>query len=170
MGSENDEILAREVLAAERFGAADFIKSIVLQLASSEDSLDQTYTITIAGYSIQSDMFAKTIREHEGDKGLAGQAAKHALIEQENAIWTQHWVDRMWNAPSAEEFWRCLMIAKTSMDARVSNKTPESSCWALYTPVFRGARKSAIKDRNKERKKRLLGQEAPEPIFIKFIK
>jgi len=170
MGSVNDEILAREVLAAERFGAADFIKSIVLQLASSEDSLDQTYAITIAGYSIQSDMFAKTIREHEGDKGLAGQAAKHALIEHENAIWTQHWVDRMWNAPTAEEFWRCLMIAKTSMDARVSNKTPESSCWALYAPVFRRTRKSAIKDRNKERKKRLLGQEAPEPIFIKFTK
>lgn len=170
MGSENDEILAREILAAERFGAADFIKSMVLQLALSEDGLDQTYAITIAGYSIQSDMFFKTIREHEGDKGLAGQAAKHALIEHENAIWTQHWVDHMWNAPTPEEFWRCLMIAKTSMDARVSNKTPESSCWALYAPVFQRVRASAIKDRNKERKKRLLGQETPEPIFITFSK
>ncbi|QMV72448.1 hypothetical protein HS961_06135 [Comamonas piscis] len=170
MGSENDEILAREILAAERFGAADFIKSIVLQLALSEDGLDQIYAITIAGYSIQSDIFVKTIREHEGDKGLTGQAAKHALIEHENAIWTQHWVDHMWNAPTAQEFWRCLMIAKTSMDARVSNKTPESSCWALYAPVFQRVRASAIKDRNKERKKRLLGQETPESIFIKFSK
>lgn len=168
MGSENDEILAREILAAERFGAADFIKSIILQLASSKDSLDQTYAITISCYSTQSDMFAKIISEHEGNEGLAGQAAKHALIEHENAIWTQHWVNRMWDAPTAEEFWRCLMIAKTSMDARVSNKTPESSCWATYAPAFRRARKSAIKDRNKERKKRLLGQEAPESIFIKF--
>uniref|UniRef100_UPI00192C6B7E hypothetical protein n=1 Tax=Delftia acidovorans TaxID=80866 RepID=UPI00192C6B7E len=165
LGSENDEILAREILAAERFGAADFIKSIVLQLALSEDELDQTYAITIAGYSNKSDMFVKTICKHEGDKGLAGQAAKHALIEHENAIWTQHWVEHMWNAPTAEEFWRCLMIAKTSMDARVSNKTPESSCWALYAPVFQRVRASAIKDRNKERKKRLVGQETPEPIF-----
>jgi len=170
MGSENDEILAREILAAERFGAADFIKSVVLQLASSEDGLDQTYAITIAGYSIQSDMFAETIGGHARDKGLTGQAAKHALIEHENAIWTQYWVDHMWNAPTAEEFWRCLMVAKTSMDARVSNKTPGSSCWALYAPVFRRVRALAIKDRNKERKKRLLGQDTPEPIFVRSSK
>lgn len=168
MSSENDEILAREILAAERFGAADFIKSLVLQLALSEDALDQTYAITIAGYSIQSDMFVDTIREHHGNKGLAGQAAKHALIEYENALWTRQWMDHMWNAPTAEEFWRCLMIVKTSMDARVSNKAPESSCWALYAPVFQRVRASAIKDLNKKRKKRLLGQETPEPIFIKF--
>ncbi len=36
----------------------------------------------------------------------------------------------------------------------------------VYAPVFRRARKSAIKDRNKEREKRLLGQEAPEPVFV----
>lgn len=168
MRSENDEILAREILAAERFGAASFIKSIVFQLASSDDSLDKAYAITIAGYSTQSDMFSETIREHDELKGLAGQAAKHALIEHENAAWTQHWVDRMWNAVTAEEFWRCLMIAKTSMDARVSDKTPESSCWALYAPIFQSVRASAIKSRNKDRKKRLLGQDVPESIFVRF--
>lgn len=167
MSSENDEILAREVLAAERFGAGNFIKSIVLQLASSDDSLDQAYAITIAGHSTEPDLLSTIIREHDGDKGITGQAAKYALIEQENAMWTQHWVDRIWNAPTAEEFWRCLMIAKTSMDARVSNKAPKDNCWALYVPVFQKTRASAIKERNKERKKRLLGQEAPESIFIK---
>lgn len=170
MSSENDEILAREVLAAERFGAGDFIKSIVLQLASSVDGLDQAYAITIAGHSTKPDLLSTIIREHDGDKGLTGQAAKQALIEKENARWTQHWVDRMWNAPTAEEFWRCMMIAKTSMDARVSSKTPKGNRWALYAPIFQKTRTSAIKERNKERKKRLLGQEAPEPIFIKCIK
>ena len=170
MSSENNEILAREVLAAERFGAGNFIKSIVLQLGSSDDSLDQAYAITIAGYSTGSDLLSTIIREHDGDKGLTGQAAKHALMEQENAMWAQHWVDRMWNAPTAEEFWRCMMIAKTSMDARVSNKTPKDNRWALYAPVFQKTRISAIKKQNKKREKKLLGQEAPEPIFIKCTK
>lgn len=170
MSSENNEILAREVLAAERFGAGNFIKSIVLQLGSSDDSLDQAYAITIAGYSTGSDLLSTIIREHDGDKGLTGQAAKHALMEQENAMWAQHWVDRMWNAPTAEEFWRCMMIAKTSMDARVSNKTPKDNRWALYAPVFQKTRISAIKKQNKKREKKLLGQEAPEPIFIKCMK
>jgi hypothetical protein len=166
LGSENDAMLAREVLAAERFGAAEFIKSIILKLASSDDSLDQAYAITIAGYSIQSKEFADIMSKHIGDKGLSGQAAKHGLSEHENSIWAGHWVEGMWNAHTPEEFWRCLIIAKTSLDARVSAEVPTTSRWASYAPVFRRARKVAIKGRTKERKKRLLGQEVPEPIFI----
>ena len=99
-------------------------------------------------------------------KGMAGEAAIHAHSECENAKWAHHWVGSMWNAETPEEFWRCLMIAKTSMDARVSPKTPKDNRWALYAPVFRRARKSSIKERNKERIKRLVGQETPEQIFI----
>ncbi|MCG8690872.1 MAG: hypothetical protein MI806_06660 [Minwuiales bacterium] len=168
LGSENDAILAREVLAAERFGAAGFIKSMVLQLVSSEDGLDQAYAIAIAGYSIQSDDFTEVIRKHNDHEGILGQAAKHALSEHENAKWAQHWVESMWNAQTPEEFWRCLMIAKTSMDARVSHEPPATSRWAHYAPVFRQARGSAIKDRNKKREKRLIGQEVPEPVFLTF--
>jgi hypothetical protein len=166
LGSENDAVLAREVLAAERFGAADFIKSMVLHLAASEDSLEQAYAISIAGYSIRSDEFADILNKHIGHRAVSGQAAKHALSEHENAIWARHWVESMWNAQTPEEFWRCLIIAKTSIDARVSSEPPKSSLWGRFAPVFRRARKTAIKDRNKEREKRLLGHEAPEKIFI----
>ncbi|WP_417272201.1 hypothetical protein [Celeribacter halophilus] len=166
LGSENDAVLAREVLAAERFGAADYIKSMALDLAASEDSLDQAYAISIAGYSIRSDEFSDILGKHIDHRGVSGQAAKHAFSEHENAIWARHWVESMWNAPTPEEFWRCLIIAKTSMDARVSHEAPTTSPWGLYAPVFRRARKSAIKDRNKDREKRLVGQEAPEPVFV----
>ncbi|WP_124253864.1 hypothetical protein [Cereibacter sphaeroides] len=166
LGSENDVVLAREVLAAERFGAAEFIKSTVLHLAASEDSLDQAYAMSIAGYSIRSDEFSDILRQYIGNVGISGQAAKHAFAEHKNSIWARHWVESMWNAPTPEEFWRCLMIAKTSMDARVSPDAPTASLWARYAPAFWKARKSAIKDRNKERRKRLVGQETPEKIFI----
>ncbi len=169
LGSENDAILARELLAAERFGSADFIKSMVLNLASSDDSLDQAYAISIAGYSSQSGEFSDIIDKHVGHSGVSGQAAQHALSEHENAMWARQWVERMWNAPTSEEFWRCLIIAKTSMDARVSPAPPKDSLWTHYAPVFRRARKSAIKERNKEREKRLLGQEAPEPVFVTLV-
>lgn len=168
LGSENDEILAREVLAAERFGANEFIKSMVLDLAASEDSLDQAYAISIAGYSNRSDQFAAVLSKSIGNRGISGQAAKHAFLEHENAIWVRHWVENMWNASTPEEFWRCLVIAKTSMDARVSPEAPKTSPWGQYAPVFRRARKAAIKDRKKEREKRLLGQEAPESIFVSY--
>lgn len=169
LASENDAVLAREVLAAERFGAVDFIKSMVLDLAASEDSLDQAYAISIAGYSIRSGEFAGILGKHIDHRGVSGQAAKHAILEHEGAIWARHWVESMWNATTPEEFWRCLIIAKTSMDARVSPEAPMSSVWTHYAPVFRSARKSAIKDRNKKREKSLLGQETPEKIFISSV-
>ncbi len=148
--SENNAVLAREVLAAERFGAADFIKSMVLDLAASEDSLDQAYAISIAGYSIRSEEFAVTLTSCINNRGVSGRAAQHAFSEHEDAICARHWVESMWNATTPEEFWRCMIIAKTSMDARVSPDAPTSSSWAHYSPVFRRARKEAIKDRNKE--------------------
>lgn len=169
LGSENDAILAREVLAAERFGAAEFIKSIVLRLASSGDSLDQAYAITIAGYSTQSDEFVNIMSKHIDSKGVCGQATKRAMSEHESAQSARKWVESMWDAPTPEEFWRCLMIAKTSMDARVSTQPPINSRWAHYVSVFHRARKAAIKERNKEREKRLLGHEAPEPIFVPIV-
>lgn len=166
LNSKNDAILAREVLAAERYGAAEFIKSFIISLASSKDSLDQAYALSIAGYSAQSDKFIDFINSHINCKSICGQAAKYALQEQNSAKWTQKWIAEMWDATTPEEFWRCLMIAKTSMDARVSAKTPINSKWTHYGPMFRNVRKAAIKERNTKRVKRLLEQEAPESIFI----
>jgi hypothetical protein len=71
LASENDAFLAREVLAAERFGAADFVKSMVLDLAASEDSLDQAYAISIAGYSIRSGEFADILGKHIDHRGVS---------------------------------------------------------------------------------------------------
>lgn len=169
LGSKNDAVLAGEVLAAERFGAANFIKSMIIDLAASEDSLDQAYAISIAGYSIRSDEFADILGKHIDHRGVSGQAANHAFSEHEGAIWARQWVESMWDAPTPEEFWQCLIIAKTSMDARVSPEAPTTSRWKQFIPVFRRARKSAIRDRNKEREKRLLGQKTPEKIFITSV-
>ncbi|QYK04013.1 hypothetical protein [Shewanella zhangzhouensis] len=166
LASENDEVLAREVLAAERFGAGNFIKSLILEFSSSEDKLNQAYAISMAGYSTQSDELTDIISKHIDGKGMCAQAAKYALSEHKNASWAKQWIDDMWNAPSPEEFWRCLIIAKAAMDARVRTQSPTSCKWSHYAPAFHRVRQDAIKARNKERMKRLLGQKAPEAIFL----
>lgn len=169
LGAENDAVFAREILAAERFGAADFITSLIQQFASSEDSLDQAYAITIAGYSTQSDKLVGIIDKHINGKGMCAKAAKHAFTEYENALWAQKWVQNMWDAPTQEEFWLNLIIAKTCMDARISRQPPTNCKWSHYAPMFNNAREDAIKEREKERKKRLIGQEKPDPIFVTSV-
>jgi len=72
----------------------------------------------------------------------------------------------MWDAQTPEEFWRCLIIAKTCIDARVSAEPKADTLWAQYVPVFHRVRKAALKERIKEREKKLLGLEVPGHVFI----
>lgn len=162
----NDEVLAREVLAAERFGAMAFIRSFVEARANSASTLDQAYAISVAGFSLQAEQMLSVIESHLGDSSIAGEAAKCAKAAYETALWGQKWVDDMRAAQSAEEFWRCVMISTTCMDARVSVEPVVNTPWVHYMPLLRRVRKSAIDEQGKSRKKTLLGREAPEEIFI----
>jgi hypothetical protein len=164
--SGSDEELAREVVAAERFGAATFIRAFVKEHADSPSTLDQAYAISVAGFSMQSGQFVGCIEDHLDDKGISGHAAKNAKAAHETAQWAEKWVNDMCAAQSPEEFWRCLIISKTCMDARMCTKPKLGTRWAHYAPLFRQIRKSAIEEQNKTRKKTLLGLEVPDKIFI----
>lgn len=162
----NDAVLAGEVLAAERFGAAGFIRDLVFDLVASSDSLDHAYAAAIAGYSSQGNEMTEVIQRYANNVGVSGDAAKAAQLAQQSARWAEGWVADMWCAQSPEEFYRCLVIAKTCMDARVSAEPRANTLWGQYAPVFQRVRKAALKDRTKEREKKLLGVEAPDPVFI----
>lgn len=162
----NDKILAQEVLAAERFGAMDFIRSFVEQHSRSASTLDQAYAIAVAGFSLQSEQLLGVIESHMGDSGITGEAAKKAKAAHEAAQWGRNWVKDMCDAQSPEEFWRCLIIAKTCIDARITTESIKGTRWAPYAPLLRSVRSEAIKEQGKSREKILLGQAAPEGIFI----
>jgi hypothetical protein len=166
MSSANDAIIAREVLAAERFGAADFVQTLIHNLAASASPLDQAYAITIAGYSSQSSAHSKLIEGHLNHKGPTGQAAQKAKVEHESYHWAYRHVDALWSAEAAEDVFAKLIIAKTCMDARIPAQTPEDTQWVAYGPLFRTLRTKALKNRNKDREKLLIGMEVPGLIFI----
>lgn len=108
----------------------------------------------------------EVIQRYISNVGLSGDAAKGAQVSHLAAQWAEKWVGEMWDAKTADEFWRCLTIAKTCMDARVSNEPKAGTLWTHYSPVFQRARKAAMKDRSKERAKRLIGQDVPDVVFI----
>ncbi len=166
LSSGNDEILAREVVAAERFGAAPFIRAFVEERADSGSTLDQAYAISVAGFSMQSGHFVHVIEDHFGDNGITGDAAKKAKMAHEAAQWAKKWVNDMCIADSPEEFWCCLIISKTCMDARVNTMPILDTKWAHYAPLVSKVRKAAIDEQNRTRKKTLLGQEAPDEVFV----
>ncbi|ROM70934.1 hypothetical protein BK653_03360 [Pseudomonas brassicacearum] len=162
----DDKILAQEVAAAERFGASSFIKAFVEEQIDSTSALDKSYAICVAGFSNQSEVLSEYIAAHLNDKGITGEAAKKALAVQKSAQWAKKWAKDMYLATSSEEFWRYLIILKTCMDSRISNSLIMNTKWASFTPIFRTARKAAIKEQNKNLSKTLIGQNVPDRIFV----
>lgn len=162
----NDDELAKEVLAAERYGAKQFIYDYVMELKSSRLALDRAYAITIIGFSRELKQLSVLIETHLDKEVLSGYAAKKAKIALDSALWAEKWVQDMWNSESQDDFFCRLVIAKTCIDSRITNTPPKNTAWKQFAPIFWSARKSAIKKLTESRKKTLLGQEAPEKIFL----
>lgn len=136
------------------------------QVVVSGSTLDQAYAISVAGFSMQSGHFVRVIEDHLGDNGITGDAAKKARTAHEAAQWAKKWVSDICIANSSEEFWCCLIISKTCMDARVTTMPILDTKWAHYAPLVSKVRKAAIDEQNRTRKKTLLGQEAPDEVFV----
>lgn len=164
----DNEILAREVVAAERFGASSFILNFVLTEANSFSTLNQAYAVTVAGFSENSKQLLGVIEKHLNDHGITGDAAKDAKAAHDLSQWAEMWVEKMCVADSPKRFWSNLIVAKTCMDARTAPDCVLGTKWKCYAPLFRKIRKEALEKQSKNRKKKLLGQDAPDPIFLTF--
>lgn len=163
----NDEVLAREVAAAERFGAARFIETFVEEKASSSSTLDKSFAITVAGFSRNPEKWVALIEGHLDDRGITGEAAQKAKVAHDTLQWAETWTRAMSLATTPDEFWRCLIISNLCIDLRVSEAALSQTRWACFTALFMQIRKSAIREQGKNREKTFVGQSAPDMIFIK---
>ncbi|MBV4473622.1 hypothetical protein [Pseudomonas botevensis] len=163
----DDEVLAREVAAAERFGAATFIENFVQEKVRSSSTLDKCFAICVAGFSERSEEWLSVIEEHFDDKGITGQAAQKAKAAHDAAQWAKSWMREISLATTMDEFWRCMIISTLCMDQRVSDTFINKTKWPEFLALFRKLRKTAIKVQGDNRKKTLVGQPVPDVIFIR---
>ncbi|OIJ39941.1 restriction endonuclease [Massilia timonae] len=162
----SDEILAQEVLAAERFGAEAYIKKFVEENAASPSTLDQAMAVAVAGFSNRSDFYSEIITCHLDKEGISGDAAKMAKSAADAARWARVWLADMWSAKTLEEFWRCLIILGTCMDSRLDSGPNRCSEWSDYHLVFAKLRDNASAKQARKREKTLFGLEAPGKIYL----
>ncbi|SMR82679.1 hypothetical protein SAMN04488030_3040 [Aliiroseovarius halocynthiae] len=168
-GCVTDDMLALEVLAAERFGAKEFVRDYASELTSSERPIDKALAITIAGFSMQYKHFQPLLNEIEPTAGFIGAASKAARIAHEKALWAQHWVDQMWAAQTPEQFWIKLVLAAKIMDARLDYDAGIYQCankWGKFASMFTRERKDRIKKWKRHREKKLYGSDRPAPVFL----
>ena len=164
-----DDLLALEVLAAERFGAQCFIRDYTARLLTSSRPVDRALAITIAGFSQQLEFSGSILINLETSTGFVGSAVKAAKVAHEKAVWSMHWVDRMWKAESPESFWLNLNLAAKIMDARLdydSRIYRQENKWHGFASMFTEARKSRVKKWNCVRAKTLYGNNKPDVPFL----
>jgi hypothetical protein len=167
----DDARLASEVLAAERFGASEFIVKEVEALLASNRPVDRSLGITIAGFSNQLEKMAEHVVGLVDSPSYFGDSSLVALRAHQRAIWSKHWVELMWNAKTPEEFWINFNLAVKIIDARESYTNGifrDENHWKKFATIFTTARKKRMGVWSKERAKTLFGVEKPEPCFAPY--
>ena len=165
----SDDLIALEVLAAERFGAKNFILDFAGELMRSARPVDIALGVTIAGFSKQFSHFKPVLGAFDPSVGFIGRATKAARKVQDKALWTEHWVNKMWRAESPEGFWLNFNLAAKIIDARCEyggSIYKKENNWHSFASLFTHARKERIKKWQKERAKTLYGSQKPNELFL----
>lgn len=165
----DDAELALEVLAAERFGASSYISKRVEDLIASPRPIDQSYGLTIAGFSHQLSIMGPIIRRFSDSPSFVGDSARAAHKSHERALWSEQWVSDMWASETAEAFWIKLNLVGKIIDARSnydSDLFQDQQPWKSFITIFTRLRSKRIIAWQKERAKTLLGMEKPEESFL----
>jgi hypothetical protein len=158
-GCVTDHTLALEVLAAERFGAEEFVRDYATELSASERPIDRALAVIIAGFSIQYEYFQPYLNAVEPTAGLVGTASKAARAAHEKALWAQLWIDQMWAAETPEQFWTKLTLAAKIVDARheyASNIYQSANRWAQFASIFTRERTDRIKKMERPKREEIL--------------
>ena len=165
----SDDLIALEVLAAERFGAKNFIRGFAGELMRSARPVDIALGVTIAGFSRQFSYFEPVLGDFDPSVGFIGRAIKAARKAQDKAHWTEHWVNKMWSAENPEGFWLNFNLAVKIIDARCEyggSIYKKENNWHSFASLFTHARKERIRKWQKERAKTLYGSQKPNELFL----
>lgn len=165
----SDDLIALEVLAAERFGAKNFIRGFAGELMRSARPVDIALGVTIAGFSRQFSHFEPVLGDFDPSVGFIGRAIKAARKAQDKAHWTEHWVNKMWSAENPEGFWLNFNLAAKIIDARCEyggSIYKKENNWHSFASLFTHARKDRIRKWQKERAKTLYGSQKPNELFL----
>lgn len=167
---ESDADIAAEVLAALLQGKSSIVNSVINERLASGHPADTCLALTLAGYSDESDNAFKIISRFDGVQGFVGGAQRAAKAAYERNSWARVWHRQMREATDPHIFWQGSVLLTKIVDLRFDLW---SECVGVEGPVYRafaGTIKRNITRRiekwQKERAKKLYGDDAPEDVFL----
>ncbi len=171
--AQNDAELANEVLSALQGAKNHIVEEYIKQNINSNIPSQIGRALMVAGFSDESDFNTSILNEYENHYGTIGEAHKAALYAYERNIWAKHWYQQMTMATDPSEFWCHAVLFTKIVDGRFylwkKNCTSQQELINLFAPSFDNSLRSRIKKWDKVRSKKLLGFDAPAPLFLRGI-
>ena len=125
----------------------------------------------VAGFCDEREEPARVLADYAGRAGLIDEAHSAAEYAFERNRWARHWYQKMAETEDSVQYWvnKCL-FAKV-VDGRFELWERNDSARSLPLFVYHEITEKAVKDRcerwKRKREKKLFGQEAPEPLFVR---
>ena len=171
-----DHELAMEVLAAEQAGRHDILDAYIKAKCDSDTPAIVARGLMVAGFCDDREEPARALAAHAGRAGLVGTAHSAAEYAFERNQWARHWYQKMAEADDPVQYWVNKCLFAKIVDGRF--ELWERRIWKRYVSsrssplfVYHEITEDTVKRRcekwKQKREKKLFGQDAPEPLFVR---
>ena len=172
----NDHGLAMEVLAAEQAGRHDILDAYIKAKCESDTPAIVARGLMVAGFCDDREEPARVLAAHAGRAGLIGMAHSAAEYAFERNQWARHWYQKMAETDDPVQYWINKCLFAKIVDGRF--ELWERRIWKRYVSsrssplfVYHEITEDTVKRRcekwKQKREKKLFGQDAPEPLFVR---
>ena len=171
-----DHELAMEVLVAEQAGRHDILDAYIKAKCESDTPAIVARGLMVAGFCDDREEPARVLADHACRAGLVGTAHSAAEYAFERNQWARHWYQKMAETDDPLQYWVNKCLFAKIVDGRF--EIWERRIWKRYVSsrssplfVYHEITEDTVKRRcekwQQKREKKLFGQDAPEPLFVR---
>ena len=166
-----DHGLALEVLAAEQADRHDILDAYIEAKCSSDVPAIVARGLMVAGFCDDREKPARILADHADRAGLIGAAHSAAEYAFERNRWARHWYQKMAKTEDPVQYWVNKCLFAKIVDGRFVLWERHDSDRSSPLFVYHEITEKAVKDRcekwKRKREKKLFGQDAPKPLFVR---
>jgi hypothetical protein len=166
----NDQAIAVEVLSALHCDHGSFLEAYIADKLARPEPAEVARGLIVAGYCDQSQPIEWTLGKYEGTAGLPGKAYAAAISAYSHNIWARHWFKIMCETNDPATFWQAGVLFAQCVDGRFQTWKDTFAQTGGPIAAFGSSLNNTLKWRyeklERERQKRLFGQDAPAAIFV----
>ena len=166
----SDQQIYNHVLAAIVNNNEKIIYEYINQKINCVEPSQIARGILVAGCLDENSLSADIFDKYINYNGIIGEAYKASLYMYERNIWSKYWFNKMLSTEDSLEFWRYMILFVKIVDLRFykwkSSLLNNNLLFRKFYHSFRNDINHRCKKWQKERDKKLFGNEPPNPIYI----